>query len=185
MKTSLLHYDNSWYKPGNAGKRILWYYTSLLFFQNNLFPFSSFKVFLLRAFGAEVGKGVILKPNIAIKYPWKLSLGNNSWIGEKVWIDNLAPVHIGDNVCLSQEAYLLTGNHNYSLPHFDLMVKPVTLEEGVWIGARSIVCPGVICKSHAVLSVGSVATKHLESYSIYQGNPATKIKERKIISPVS
>jgi putative colanic acid biosynthesis acetyltransferase WcaF len=93
-------------------------------------------------------------------------------------------VTIADHVCLSQEAYLLTGNHNYKLPSFDLIVKPITLEEGVWIGARSVVCPGVICGSHSVLSVGSVTSKNLDNYSIYQGNPAVKIKERTISSIV-
>jgi putative colanic acid biosynthesis acetyltransferase WcaF len=182
MKTDLSRYDNRWYQPGNAAKRILWYYTSLLFFQNGWFPFSSAKVFVLRLFGAKVGKGVLLKPYVSIKYPWKLHLGNHIWIGEKVWIDNLAPVSIGDHVCLSQEAYLLTGNHNYSLPHFDLIVKPISLEEGVWIGAKATVCPGVNCRSHAVLAVGSVATKDLEAYTIYQGNPAQKVKDRKMVS---
>jgi putative colanic acid biosynthesis acetyltransferase WcaF len=180
MKTDLSCYNNSWYKPGNSFKRILWYFTSLIFFQNSFFLFSSFKVFLLRVFGARVGTGVLLKPNVSIKYPWNLRMGNNIWIGERVWIDNLAAVYIGDNVCVSQAAYLLTGNHNYTLPYFDLIVKPVTLEEGVWIGAQSIVCPGVTCKSHAVLSAGSVATKDLEPYTIYQGNPALRVKERKI-----
>ncbi|MDB5207489.1 MAG: putative colanic acid biosynthesis acetyltransferase WcaF [Flavisolibacter sp.] len=180
MKTDLSCYNNSWYKPGNAFKRFLWYVTSLIFFQNSFFLPSSFKVFLLRAFGAKVGSGVVLKPNISIKYPWNLRMENNIWIGERVWIDNLALVYIGNNVCVSQGAYLLTGNHNYSLPYFDLIVKPITLEEGVWIGAKSIVCPGVTCKSHAVLSVGSIATKDLEPYAIYQGNPSTLIKKRKI-----
>ena len=81
---------------------------------------------------------------------------------------------------MSQGAYLLTGNHNYTLPYFDLIVKPIILEEGVWVGAKSIVCPGVTCKSHAVLSAGSVATKDMDPYTIFQGNPASRVKERKI-----
>ncbi|RYY68414.1 MAG: colanic acid biosynthesis acetyltransferase WcaF [Chitinophagaceae bacterium] len=178
MKTDLSRYDNSWYKPGGGVKRILWYYTSILFFQNSLFPLSSFKVAILRLFGARMGKGVVLKPNVLIKYPWKLTVGDHVWIGEKVWIDNLADVVIRDHACLSQEAYLLTGNHNFKLPTFDLMVKPITVEEGAWIGARAVVCPGVTCRSHSILTVGSVATKELEAYYIYQGNPALKVKER-------
>ena len=184
MKTDLSKYNNEWYNHGNLFKRIFWYYTSLIFFQNNFFPFSKIKISILRLFGAKVGRGVLIKPNVLIKYPWNLTLGNYIWIGEKVWIDNLAYVTIADHVCLSQEAYLLTGNHNYKLPSFDLIVKPITLEEGVWIGARSVVCPGVICGSHSVLSVGSVTSKNLDNYSIYQGNPAVKIKERTISSIV-
>jgi len=180
MKTDLSNYDNSWYKPGNFFKRTLWYFTSLLFFQNSFFPFSPFKIFLLRIFGAKVGKGVLLKPDVSIKYPWKLYVGDFTWIGEKVWIDNLADVTIGKNVCLSQGSYLLTGNHNYKSPDFNLITKSIVLEEGVWIGAKAVVCPGVTCKSHAVLAVNSVATRDLEPYSIYQGNPAIRVKERQM-----
>lgn len=185
MKSDLSQYNNSWYRPGNAVRRICWYFTSLLVFQHGLFPFSPLKVFLLRLFGARVGQGVLIKPNVSIKYPWKLQVGDHVWVGEQVWIDNLAPVIIGDNVCLSQGAFLLTGNHNYSVPHFDLIVKQIILEEGVWIGAMAIVCPGVSCGSHSVLAVGSIATKDLQPYTIYQGNPAQKVKERKIDSSIS
>jgi putative colanic acid biosynthesis acetyltransferase WcaF len=74
----------------------------------------------------------------------------------------------------------VTGNHNYKSPLFDLKLANIILEDGVWLGAKSLICPGVTCHSHAVLSVASVATKNLEAYSIYQGNPAEKIKDRVI-----
>jgi putative colanic acid biosynthesis acetyltransferase WcaF len=94
----------------------------------------------------------------------------------------LVPVKIGANVCISQGAMLLTGNHNYKKSTFDLITGEIILEDGVWIGAKSVVCPGVSCHSHAILTVGSIATKNLEAYSIYQGNPAIKIRERSIES---
>jgi putative colanic acid biosynthesis acetyltransferase WcaF len=178
MKTDLSTYQNKWYHPGHPIKRILWLITSFLFFQNTAFPFYSFKRFLLRLFGAKVGKGVVIKPYVVIKYPWFLQIGHYTWIGERVWIDNLAMVTIGNNACLSQGAFLLTGNHNYKLPSFDLMVSSITLEDGVWIGAKAIVCPGITCQSHSILAVGSIATRSLSAYSIYQGNPATKINDR-------
>lgn len=171
-------YDNSHYKPGSAFKRGLWYIVSTIFFQTYLFPFSAFKVSLLRMFGARVGSGVVIKPCVLIKYPWFLKIDKNTWIGEKVWIDNLAMITIGANVSISQGAMLLTGNHNYKKPAFDLEVYPIIIEDGVWIGAQSVVCPGVTCGSHSVLSVGSIATKSLESYQIYTGNPATALRER-------
>ncbi|MEQ8688295.1 MAG: putative colanic acid biosynthesis acetyltransferase [Imperialibacter sp.] len=180
-ETNLSAYNNAWYKPGaHAVKRLLWYVTNSLFFINPLNPSSGLKVALLRLFGASVGRGVRINPSVNIKYPWLLEIGDYSWIGEKVWIDNLAKVTLGNNCCLSQGAMLLTGNHNYKKPTFDLMVSPIVLEEGVWIGAKATVCPGVTCHSHAVLAVGSVATKDLEAFGIYQGNPAVKVKERKI-----
>ena len=179
IKTDLSTYDNSWYSP-KAGwlKRILWYFTNQLVFNHGLFPVSSVKISLLRLFGAKVGIGVHIKPSVNIKYPWLLKIGNNTWIGEHVWLDNLTAVEIGNNVCLSQGAMLLTGNHNYKQSTFDLMVGEIVLEDGVWIGAKSVVCPGITCFSHSILSVNSVATKNLDSYGIYQGNPAVKIKTR-------
>ena len=178
-KTDLSKYDNGWYKPGGSRlKRFLWYYTNALFFLCPLFPFNFLKIFLLRLFGASVGKRVTIKPGINIKYPWLLNIGNYVWIGENVWIDNLAKISIAGNACISQGALLLTGNHDYTRPSFDLTVKEIIIEEGVWIGAKAVVCPGVNCKSHSVLAAASVATKDLEPYSVYGGSPAVKIKER-------
>ena len=179
-KTNLSKFNNSWYHPGgNAIKRLCWYFTNAVWI-NSAFPINGIKLFLLRLYGAKIGNGVVIKPHVNIKYPWKLEVGNDVWIGEYVWIDNLGEVKMEDNVCVSQGALLLCGNHNYKKEIFDLIVGDITLEQGVWIGAKATVCPGVTCKSHSVLAVGSVATTDLDTYSIYQGNPAKKIRERKI-----
>ncbi|MBL7890329.1 MAG: colanic acid biosynthesis acetyltransferase WcaF [Bacteroidia bacterium] len=178
--TDLSKFNNSWYDPGaNALKRFTWYCVNAVWI-NSAFPISGIKVVLLRMFGARIGTGVVIKPHVNIKYPWKLAIGDNVWIGENVWIDNLAQVVIEENVCISQGALLLCGNHNYKKPTFDLIVGVIKLEKGVWIGAKATVCPGVTCHSHAVLAVGSVATAALEANKIYQGNPAQFIRERKI-----
>jgi putative colanic acid biosynthesis acetyltransferase WcaF len=175
-------YDNSWYSPG-AGKfkQFIWYVINCIFFINPLNPISSIKVWLLRLFGAAIGEGVVLKPGVNIKYPWHLTIGSHVWIGEGVWIDNLVNVSIGDNVCISQGAMLLTGNHNYKSQTFDLVVNPIVLENGCWIGAWSTICPGVNCGSHSVLAVGSVATQNLDAWTIYQGNPAKAVRPRTVI----
>ena len=151
----------------------------MLFFRSGLIPVSSVLVFILRLFGAKIGKEVRIKPYIYIHYPWRLTVGDYSWLAE-CRIENLASITIGNNVCISQNAMLLTGNHDYKTINFDLITKPIVLDDGVWIGARAVVCPGITAKSHAILTVGSVATKDLESYSIYQGNPAVKVKDRVI-----
>tara|TARA_B110000091_G_C13456851_1_gene326434 strand:+ start:25 stop:579 length:555 start_codon:yes stop_codon:yes gene_type:complete len=182
IKTSLSTYNNSWYQPAGRVKSFLWYFVNILFFINPLNPISSLKIWLLRLFGAKIGKGLIIKPGVNIKYPWLLEIGNNVWIGENVWIDNLAKVTIENNVCISQGAMLLCGNHNYKKSTFDLIVGEINLKEGSWVGAKAIVCPGVTLNSHVILAVGSVATKTLEAYAIYQGNPAIKIRERKFDS---
>ncbi len=180
MNTELSTYNNDWYKPGPSFKRACWYPVNEIFFKSGIFPFYGLKRSLLRLFGAKLGKSVYIKPGVNIKYPWFLKTGDHVWIGEKVWIDNLALVTLGDNVCLSQGAFLVCGNHHYSRSTFDLIVQPIILESGSWIGANAVVCGGVTCGSHSVLTVASVASSNLLPYSIYQGNPAVKIKERVI-----
>lgn len=174
-------FDNSWYDPeGGALKRMLWYFVNTLFFLNPLIPFYGIKIRLLKAFGAQIGYRCVIKPGVNIKYPWRLEVGDYVSIGENVWIDNLGKVTLADHTTISQGALLLTGNHNYKSTSFDLMVGTIDLEEGVWIGAKSVVCPNVVCKSHSVLTVGSVATADLKAYTIYAGNPAKAVKERQL-----
>lgn len=180
QKTDLSKYNNSWYNSGGSLLvRILWYFINS-FIINTPCPLNFIKIILLKMFGARVGKNVIIKPRVNIKYPWNISIGDNAWIGEKVWLDSLGKININANACLSQGAMLICGNHNYKKQTFDLMVGEINIEEGVWIGTGSIVCSGVTCKSHSVLTAGSVAANDLEAYSIYQGNPAVKIKDRVI-----
>ena len=181
-KVNLASFNNDWYNPGaGAVKRTLWYFVNILFFLNPLNPISSLKIWLLRLFGAQVGKGVVIKPSVNIKYPWRLHIGNHVWIGEHAWIDNLAHVRLEDHVTVSQGAMLLTGSHNYKKTTFDLQVGEILLQEGSWVGAKAVVCPGVICGSHSVLAAGSVATLNLEPYTIYQGNPAVPKRLREIL----
>ncbi len=172
-------FNNDWYKPGAPKiKLVLWYFVNAIFFINPLNPINGLKVFLLRLFGTSIGKRCIIKPGVNIKYPWNLSIGDYVSVGEKVWIDNLDKVVLGDHTTLSQGAMILTGNHNYRSVSFDLVTKPVLLEEGVWIGAKAIVCPGVVCYSHSILTVGSVINRSMDAYTIYAGNPAEPVRQR-------
>jgi putative colanic acid biosynthesis acetyltransferase WcaF len=181
MNTNLENYTTGNFKIGRGIViQTLWYFTNVLFLKNTLNPFSGIKIFFLKVFGAKIGKGVVVKPGVNIKYPWKLKVGNHSWVGENVWIDNLEKVVIGNNCVLSQGAMLLSGNHNYKKTSFDLITEPIILEDGVWIGAKTVVTGGVICKSHSVLTVNSVASQDLAEYTIYRGTPAEKVKSRKI-----
>ncbi len=158
--------------------RLLWIIVGNIFI-NSYVPLPiSIKRIILILFGAKLGKGLILKPKVNIKYPWLLEIGDDCWIGEEVWIDNLAKVIIGNNVCISQGAMLLTGNHDYKKPTFDLIIGEIIVENGVWLGAKSMVCPNVICYDHSVLAVGSIATKNMESHGIYKGNPALIMNKR-------
>jgi putative colanic acid biosynthesis acetyltransferase WcaF len=180
-KTDLSAYNNSWYKPGRPlPVRLLWYLVNSVYF-NSSFPFYAPKRMLLRLFGAKIGKGFIIKPYVSIKYPWKLEVGDYVWVGEKVWIDNLAKVTLKNNSCISQGALILCGNHNYRKSTFDLITEEIIFEEGAWAGARTVICPGVKLGSHSMLTAGSVAVRSLEPYYVYQGNPAVKVKEREIL----
>lgn len=180
MNVNFSKFNNSWYNPGPIWKRILWYLFNMIFF-NTYIPYPyKFKVLILKLFGAKIGKKIVIKPKVNIKFPWFLSIGDNVWIGEEVWIDNLCEVLIGNNVCISQGAYIFTGNHNYKKESFDLIVKPIIIEDGVWIGAKSIICPGVRLKSHSVIYSGSVISFNTEEFKIYKTNPPIPIKDRKI-----
>jgi putative colanic acid biosynthesis acetyltransferase WcaF len=141
-------------------------------------PGSWHRRIILRAFGAEIGRGVIIKPRTRIKFPWKLKVGDHSWLGEDVWIDNLAPVLIGDNACLSQGVYICTGSHDWRRTTFDLIVKPVQVGSEAWIAARAVVGPGAEIGTGAVLGLASVASGRLEPFGIYRGNPAIQVGTR-------
>ena len=167
-------------RGAGALKEGLWRLVSLGLYELCPLKLSALKGAVLRWFGASVGHGVVFKPNVKITFPWKLTLGDHVWLGEECWLLNLAPITLDSNVCVSQRALLCTGSHNYKTPGFDLITKPIRVESGAWIGAAAFVGPGVSVGSHAVLTAGSVATKDLEPYGIYQGNPAVLIKKRVI-----
>ena|SRR5688572_24647558 len=181
MHTDLSKFDVGNYKAGPKWKVLIWYFFNYYIFNSALpWPYG-IKLNLLRMFGARVGKGLVIKTKVRIKNPWKLTIGENCWIGESVWIDNLDDVVIGNNVCLSQGAMLLTGNHDYTISSFPYRLGQIVLEDGVWIGAKSVVCPGVTCKSHSILTVNSVASRNLDAWSIYAGNPAVFVRQRKML----
>lgn len=175
-------FDNEHYNPGKLLYRVIWYMTSLVIFEAALpFP-SKIKRGFLRVFGAKIGKGVIIKPHVRIKYPHNLTVGDYSWIGEGVWIDNLDMVTIGQHCCISQGAYLLCGNHDYTSSKFDLITHPVIMQDGSWAGAQSILGPGAMLEEEAVLTAGSVGLGALSARHIHQGNPARPVRER-VIKP--
>jgi len=180
-KVTLLRNSNRDYHPGKPFCfRVLWLVVEALVLLNPVFLASGLKVKMLRTFGARVGEGVIIKPNLHVKHPWRLVVGGHCWLGERAWIDNLVPVTIGSNVCISQGAYLCTGNHDWADPAMGMMARPITVEDGAWIGAFAKVGPGVTVGEEAIVTMGSVLLKDAEPRGVYQGNPAIKIRERTI-----
>ncbi len=136
-------------------KFYFWYLVNI-FLINNRLPLSSFKIFLLKLFGAKIGYGVIINSKINIKFPWKLHVGNNCWIGSDVWIDNTEEVIIENDCCISQGVYIVTGNHDFKKESFDYYGKKVKIGSHSWIGAKSIICPGANIKKDSFVKIGSI-----------------------------
>jgi len=177
------HFDNvSFYRGRPWGIEIVWILIQSVLV-GSWFPGSRYRVWLLRLFGARIGVGVVIKPGLRVKFPWRLIVGDHTWLGEDLWIDNLVNVEIGANCCISQGAYLCTGSHDWNKPTFDLIVKPIRIEDAAWVAARAVVAPGVTIGKGAVLSLGSVATADLLPWTIYQGCPAKPCRRRKAGPP--
>jgi putative colanic acid biosynthesis acetyltransferase WcaF len=145
---------------------------------NSWLPGSAWRVGILRLFGASIGRGVVIKPHVRVKFPWKLKIGDHSWIGESVWIDNLAEVAIGSNCCISQGAYLCTGSHRWDRESFDLEDRPIVIHDQCWVGAMARVAPGVTMGQGSVLTLGAVAVASVSPWQICSGNPAESVKPR-------
>ena len=180
MTPDLSKYSSSGFSRGVAFVvECLWQVASGVFVASWL-PGSALRCTVLRLFGASIGSGVVIKPRVRIKFPWRLSIGDHTWLGESAWIDNLVSVTIGRNVCISQAAYLCTGSHRWDSATFDLDCSPILIEDGAWVAAYSVVGPGVTIGSCAVLALGSVALKSLDRDTIYKGNPAAPVAKRVI-----
>lgn len=153
----------------------LWAAAELLFVTNPWQVSSKLRIAALRLFGATIGDGVVFRPRTRVKFPWKLRVGDRSWIGEGVWIHNQAPVTIGHDAVVSQEAFITTGSHAHRRD-MALITKAVVVESGAWITTRAMVLGGTTIGRSAVLGPNSVVgpNQKLEPGSIYSGNPAIK-----------
>ncbi len=182
-RVDLSRFDPDDYNPGRPFLiRSLWFLVNALFLQNPLNPSSQIKVRLLRLFGAKIGRGAVLKPSINVKSPWFLTVGDNCWIGERAWLDNLVPITLGDNVCISQGVYLCTGNHDWSDPAFGYKLGEILVEDGAWVCAGALVLPGVVVADHSIVAGGAVLTKNTAPYGVYAGNPAVEVRKRVVKS---
>lgn len=160
-------YANSEFNRGASRlKEAIWLATNGAILSSWL-PGSSWRRWLLCCFGAKIGKGVVLKPGIRVKFPWRLTIGDHVWCGEDVWIDNLGQVDIGSHSCVSQGAYLCTGSHDWSDPRFGLIVRPVTIGIGCWVAAKAMLAPGTIMEDGAVLGMAALGRGRLQGGMIY------------------
>lgn len=178
---TLATYDNSGFSTGASFIRnLLWYFVGGLIFETRWFPFRSLKVVMLRWFGSHVGFGVVIKPQVRIKFPWRLRVGDHTWIGQHVWIDNLALVELGNDVCVSQGAFLCTGSHDHSSSTFALITRPIRIEDGAWVAAKAIVLGGVTVGPESLVAAGAVVLHDVPANTIVAGNPSRPVGLRKI-----
>tara|TARA_Y100000589_G_scaffold306473_1_gene321257 strand:+ start:74 stop:622 length:549 start_codon:yes stop_codon:yes gene_type:complete len=168
---------NNWNPGASFMKRAIWRLVGSPLLSSNI-PGTFWRKILLILFGAKIGKRGRLKPNIKITFPWKLILGDDCWIGEEVWIDNIDFVKIDKNVCLSQRTYLCTGNHNFKKKTFDLITNPIIIGSGAWIGAGCLISPGTKVGQNCVIAFGSVIKGDIKNNSIVSGNPGIIQKQR-------
>lgn len=168
--------------PGFRG-RPGWYVQLWWIVQSTLFAWSpqfmyGWRRWLLRHFGMRVGRGVIIRPTARIQFPWKVSVGDYSWIGDDVVLYSLGEIEIGENAVISQKAYICAASHDYTSPSFDIYDRKVVIEDEVWIASDVFVAPGVTIGRGAVVGARSTVFSDLPKEMICFGYPAKPIKPR-------
>lgn len=172
-------YNQDWYTRGRSNAVVLlWWLVQGSLFRYSLHNMYGWRRFLLRLFGAKIGVGVQIRATARITYPWKVSIGDFSWIGDFAELYSLDRIEIGNHVVVSQYAYLCTGSHDITDPHFGLMIKPVVLKDGAWVATGAFVYPGVTIHEMGVAGAKSLVTKDIPSNEIHVGMPAVFLKKR-------
>jgi len=166
----------------NRGRPFLieaaWYLVKCFFFLPPLPWPSALRCAFLRLFGAEVGRRVCIKPRVNVHFPWKLRIGDYTWIGEEAFLLNFEPIHIGANCCISQRAFICTGNHDFRSPRMSYRNLPITVHDGAWLGAQTFVAPGVVIGTDAVITAGSIVTDNIPAGMVCSGNPCLPVSPR-------
>ena len=184
VKIDLSKPDNSaLHRGASLWVEAIWFFLGHPLLRSSLITSSAFRSMLLRLFRAKIGRNVYLKPGVKVKFPWYLEIKDHSWIGEDAWIDNLAQVTIGPHACVSQGVYFCTGNHDWSSTNMRLFSKGITCGRGSWVGAKSVLCPGVTLGEGAIVAIGSIVTKDVPPFEIHAGNPAHFIHTRVLRDP--
>jgi putative colanic acid biosynthesis acetyltransferase WcaF len=155
----------------------LWFAVKCLFFLNPVPWPSELRVALLRAFGARIGERVVIRAQVNVTFPWRLSVGDDVWIGEEVFILCLAQVTLESDTCVSQRAFLCTGSHDFRAPKFDLITKPIVVRSGSWVAAQAFIAPGVEIGPGSMVAAGSVVSANVPPKSLVRGNPAVVVRE--------
>ncbi|QVY64754.1 putative colanic acid biosynthesis acetyltransferase [Polaribacter sp. Q13] len=156
----------------------LWWLVQSILFSNSPQFMYGFRRFLLRLFGAKIGKNVIIRPTVRITYPWKISIGDFSMIGDDVVLYSLGRIEIGNNVVISQKSYICAASHDYLKSDFPIFAKKITIEDQCWLATDVFVAPGITIGKGTVVGSRSSVYKNLPSNKVCIGNPAKIIRER-------
>lgn len=157
--------------------QLWWFIQSTLFAMSPQFAYK-WRNFILRCFGAKIGRGVVIRPNVRITYPWKLTIGDHSWIGDNAELYTLGEIIIGKNAVISQKSYLCTGSHDTQSESFDIYQKPIVIEDEVWVATDVYIAPGVTIGKGAVIGARSSVYKNMPEGMICIGSPAKPVKYR-------
>jgi len=155
-----------------------WWLVQSTLFRGSPQVFYGFRRWLLRRFGAQIGKGVNIRPSATLTYPWKVKIGDYSWIGDDVVIYSFADIVIGKDVVISQKSYLCAGTHDYRSPGFDIRSSPIVIEDEVWVAADVFVAPGVTVGKGAVVGSRSSVFTNLPGMMVCVGCPARPVHSR-------
>jgi putative colanic acid biosynthesis acetyltransferase WcaF len=156
----------------------LWWVIHATLFRLSPQAFFGWRRFLLRIFGCAVGRGVLVRPTVNITYPWKVSIGDFSWIGDEVTLYSLGKIEIGSNAVVSQRSYLCAGSHDMENPNFMITEQPIVIEDEAWIATDVFVGPGVRVGRGAVVGVRSTVLNDLPPMVVCVGSPAKPIRPR-------
>jgi putative colanic acid biosynthesis acetyltransferase WcaF len=166
------------YNSRARAKRLVWVLAWIFLFRPTPPPLHNWRCFLLRLFGAKLGSINFIYPTARIWAPWLLKTGDLVTIGRGAEIYNPGGITLGSRTIISQDAYLCGATHDYQSPEFTYITKMIETGPQVWICARAMVLPGVRCGEGSVLGAGAVATKHLDAWTVYAGNPAAAVRKR-------
>jgi putative colanic acid biosynthesis acetyltransferase WcaF len=158
--------------------RILWKVVFVLFFRTSPAPLYSWRSFLLRLFGARVGKGVHIYPGVKIWAPWNLDLGDQCGVASGAILYSQDKISIGRRAVISQGAHLCAGTHDYTQPGFPLYTKPIKIGNHAWIAAEAFIHPGITVGEGCVIGARAVVTSNMPSWMVCSGHPCKPLKER-------
>ncbi|MEG4393300.1 hormogonium polysaccharide biosynthesis acetyltransferase HpsU [Microcoleus sp. BROC3] len=177
----LRRYDQSKFDRGKPSWVILlWWFVQAIGFPLTPHPFNGIRRGLLRLFGAKIGRGAIVRPTARFTYPWKIEIGDYSWIGDDVVLYSLDRIAIGKHCVISQKSYLCTGTHDSQDPAFGLITASVTINNGVWIAADCFIGPGVEIGANALIGARSSVFKNMPAGFICTGTPCRPRCQREI-----